>query len=49
MWQPRHDEWTKLAYTLQELRHNGAEDEAERVSLAAPTPAPPLAALNPLR
>ncbi|RVE47417.1 hypothetical protein evm_007927 [Chilo suppressalis] len=48
MAQPRHDEWTKLVYTLQELRHNQADDDCDRL-----TGPPSLASLsslgNPLR
>ncbi|XP_030031324.1 cytoplasmic dynein 1 intermediate chain isoform X4 [Manduca sexta] len=36
--QPRHDEWSKFVYTLQELRNNQADEESERVSLAASGP-----------
>ncbi|KAL0882068.1 hypothetical protein ABMA27_000644 [Loxostege sticticalis] len=51
--QPRHDEWTKFVYTLQELRNNQADEESDRLSLAASGP-PSLTSLtslasNPLR
>ncbi|XP_013138890.1 PREDICTED: cytoplasmic dynein 1 intermediate chain isoform X7 [Papilio polytes] len=51
--QPRHDEWSKLMLTLQELRHNQADEESERLGLAASGP-PSLTSLtslasNPLR
>ncbi|XP_050562437.1 cytoplasmic dynein 1 intermediate chain isoform X11 [Spodoptera frugiperda] len=36
--QPRHDEWTKFVYTLQELRNNQADEETDRLSLAASGP-----------
>ncbi|XP_053603437.1 cytoplasmic dynein 1 intermediate chain isoform X4 [Plodia interpunctella] len=50
--QPRHDEWSKLVYTLQELKHNQADDD-DRLSLA-PSGPPSLTSLtslasNPLR
>ncbi|XP_052755451.1 cytoplasmic dynein 1 intermediate chain isoform X3 [Galleria mellonella] len=54
VWQPRHDEWSKLVYTLQELRHNQADDD-DRLGLAlAPSGPPSLTSLtslasNPLR
>lgn len=53
MAQPRHDEWSKLMLTLQELRHNQADEESERLGLAASGP-PSLTSLtslasNPLR
>ncbi|XP_059052946.1 cytoplasmic dynein 1 intermediate chain isoform X9 [Achroia grisella] len=51
--QPRHDEWSKLVYTLQELRNNQADEETDRLSLATSGP-PSLGSLtslasNPLR
>lgn len=51
--QPRHDEWTKFVCTLQELRNNQADEESDRLSLAASGP-PSLTSLtslasNPLR
>ncbi|XP_048479173.1 cytoplasmic dynein 1 intermediate chain isoform X19 [Plutella xylostella] len=51
--QPRNDEWTKFVYTLQELRNNQADEETDRLSLAASGP-PSLTSLtslasNPLR
>ncbi|CAG5052568.1 unnamed protein product [Parnassius apollo] len=51
--QPRHDEWTKFVYTLQELRNNQADDDTERLGLATSGP-PSLSSLtslasNPLR
>ncbi|CAK1598383.1 unnamed protein product [Parnassius mnemosyne] len=51
--QPRHDEWSKFVYTLQELRNNQADDDSERLGLAASGP-PSLSSLtslasNPLR
>ncbi|XP_049869635.1 cytoplasmic dynein 1 intermediate chain isoform X4 [Pectinophora gossypiella] len=53
MAQPRHDEWTKFVYTLQELRNNQADEETDRLSLA-PSGPPSLTSLtslasNPLR
>ncbi|XP_049694694.1 cytoplasmic dynein 1 intermediate chain isoform X12 [Helicoverpa armigera] len=36
--QPRHDEWSKFVYTLQELRNNQADEETDRLSLAASGP-----------
>lgn len=50
--QPRHDEWSKFAGTLTELRHNQADDESDRLGLASGPPS--LASLtslasNPLR
>ncbi|KAJ8733568.1 hypothetical protein PYW08_001866 [Mythimna loreyi] len=36
--QPRHDEWSKFVYTLQELRNNQADEESDRLSLAASGP-----------
>ncbi|KPJ05431.1 Cytoplasmic dynein 1 intermediate chain [Papilio xuthus] len=51
--QPRHDEWSKLMMTLQELRNNQADEDTERLGLAASGP-PSLTSLtslasNPLR
>ncbi|CAH2071972.1 unnamed protein product, partial [Iphiclides podalirius] len=51
--QPRHDEWSKFVYTLQELRNNQADEDTERLGLAASGP-PSLSSLtslasNPLR
>ncbi|XP_046963521.1 cytoplasmic dynein 1 intermediate chain isoform X18 [Vanessa cardui] len=36
--QPRHDEWSKFVYTLQELRNNQADEETDRLSLASGPP-----------
>lgn len=36
--QPRHDEWSKFMYTLQDLRNNQADEETDRLSLAASGP-----------
>lgn len=36
--QPRHDEWTKFMYTLQELKNNQADEETDRLSLATSGP-----------
>ncbi|XP_046391962.1 cytoplasmic dynein 1 intermediate chain isoform X14 [Ischnura elegans] len=33
--QPRHDEWTKLVYTLQELKNNQADEEIDKLSLSS--------------
>ncbi|XP_072939702.1 cytoplasmic dynein 1 intermediate chain isoform X9 [Epargyreus clarus] len=38
VWQPRHDEWSKFVYTLQELRNNQADEETDRLSLASGPP-----------
>ncbi|XP_013187372.1 cytoplasmic dynein 1 intermediate chain isoform X3 [Amyelois transitella] len=48
--QPRHDEWTKFVYTLQELKNNQADEETDRLSLA-PSGPPSLTSIasNPLR
>ncbi|XP_068631355.1 cytoplasmic dynein 1 intermediate chain-like [Battus philenor] len=51
--QPRHDEWSKFVYTLQELRNNQADEDTERLGLATSGP-PSLSSLtslasNPLR
>ncbi|XP_043218882.1 cytoplasmic dynein 1 intermediate chain-like isoform X3 [Amphibalanus amphitrite] len=35
--QPRQDEWTRLAHTLQEMKSNNAEDEYDRASLGTPS------------
>ncbi|XP_073942565.1 cytoplasmic dynein 1 intermediate chain short wing isoform X3 [Choristoneura fumiferana] len=37
-YQPRHDEWSKFVYTLQELRNNQADEESDRLSLASGPP-----------
>ncbi|XP_066993341.1 cytoplasmic dynein 1 intermediate chain isoform X5 [Anabrus simplex] len=31
--QPRHDEWSKFAYTLQELKNNQADDEIDKLNM----------------
>ncbi|XP_041970299.1 cytoplasmic dynein 1 intermediate chain isoform X8 [Aricia agestis] len=36
--QPRHDEWSKLVYTLQELKHNQADEDTDRLGLASGPP-----------
>ncbi|CAH0764035.1 unnamed protein product [Diatraea saccharalis] len=47
MAQPRHDEWSKLVYTLQELKHNQADDDDR---LTGPSSLTSLSSLgNPLR
>ncbi|CAG4919797.1 unnamed protein product [Colias eurytheme] len=46
VYQPRHDEWTKLVYTLQELRNNQMDEETDRLSVAS---GPPSLGANPLR
>ncbi|XP_063533047.1 cytoplasmic dynein 1 intermediate chain isoform X7 [Cydia strobilella] len=48
-YQPRHDEWTKFVYTLQELRNNQADEETDRLSLASGPPSLTSLASNPLR
>ncbi|XP_039749428.1 cytoplasmic dynein 1 intermediate chain isoform X5 [Pararge aegeria] len=47
--QPRHDEWSKLVYTLQELRNNQADEETDRLSLATSLTSLSSLASNPLR
>nr|XP_037868727.1 cytoplasmic dynein 1 intermediate chain isoform X9 [Bombyx mori] len=48
VWSPRHDEWNKLVYTLQELRNNQADDDA---ALSPPPSLSSIASIasNPLR
>ncbi|XP_045487615.1 cytoplasmic dynein 1 intermediate chain isoform X2 [Pieris rapae] len=38
VYQPRHDEWTKLVYTLQELRNNQLDEETDRLSVTSGPP-----------
>ncbi|XP_069674921.1 cytoplasmic dynein 1 intermediate chain isoform X6 [Periplaneta americana] len=51
--QPRHDEWNKFVYTLQELKNNQADEEIDKLNLSpsGPSSLGNLASLspNPLR
>ncbi|XP_063227711.1 cytoplasmic dynein 1 intermediate chain isoform X22 [Bacillus rossius redtenbacheri] len=33
--QPRHDEWTKFMYTLQELKNNQADEEIDKLNMSS--------------
>lgn len=51
---PRHDDWNKFVYTLQELKNNQADDEMDKLNLSAPSGPSSLTSLtsiasNPLR
>ncbi|PSN45580.1 Cytoplasmic dynein 1 intermediate chain [Blattella germanica] len=37
--QPRHDEWSKFVYTLQELKNNQADEEIDKLNLNSSGPA----------
>ncbi|XP_050681129.1 cytoplasmic dynein 1 intermediate chain isoform X5 [Leptidea sinapis] len=49
VYQPRHDEWTKLVYTLQDLRNNQTDEQAERLSVTSGPPSLSSLSGNPLR
>ncbi|KAJ9582734.1 hypothetical protein L9F63_022916 [Diploptera punctata] len=36
--QPRHDEWNKFMYTLQELKNNQADEEIDKLNLCSSGP-----------
>ncbi|XP_075232183.1 cytoplasmic dynein 1 intermediate chain short wing isoform X4 [Lycorma delicatula] len=38
---PRHDEWSKLVCTLQELKNNQADEEMDKLNLSSSPPIPP--------
>lgn len=45
---PRHDEWNKFMYTIQELRNNQADEELEKLNLTTTVSSTPLSSITSL-